>query len=181
MSAFAQRAVLASLLSASCFMSLASSASATTLTQPFLGRLTPGSYTYTVSPDAFMGSTFSNAVSFTLDQGSALSMSYTGLGTGATLLTSEQFSLTSGQTNSTLIARLMTFEGDTYNLGNLSATPEAGIALPVYKLMLTGSPTGAGPITLNLNVSATVPEPATWGLMGLGLVSVAAVARRRSR
>jgi hypothetical protein len=69
----------------------------------------------------------------------------------------------------------------TFDLGKLMAPTGIGFESGLYTLSLSGlTAAGETGLRLSLNVSS-IPEPATWGMLALGMVGVAGVRRAKSQ
>jgi hypothetical protein len=149
----------------------------------WLGNLSPGTYTAGVADDMFSPGYFSRTVTFGLYQDSEATATVSGMGGGTAVLTTRRFNETSGTYEYPVLAREVVTDGVAFKLGRLVDTANVvGISTSSYYLTLTSIMssnlnTKYG-VLLNLQIAA-VPEPGTWALMGLGLVGVAVVARRR--
>jgi hypothetical protein len=137
-----------------------------------LGTVTSGSYTADIVLDS--SPTFVQDVTFTLNQPSVV----TGTLDGVSLLTGAS-ALRFTEMGSAPIDG--TVSGNSFKLGLLPAPVGIGFDSGFYTLSLSGlAKAGVSSLKLTLNVTpAAVPELQSWALMALGLVGVAAVARRQ--
>lgn len=151
----------------------------------YMGNLDFGDHSIVITPVTWGPSSngFRSEVEFSLANDSHLTGLLTGVRKGAGTLYERWFNELSGQMESHALNSVTILSDRPFDLGVLSESLVQTSA-HTYVISLTnflsdaGLSTGAG---FTLSVQPAVPEPGTWALMGLGLVGVAAVSRRRAR
>lgn len=151
----------------------------------YLGNLDFGDHSTVIPPVTLAPSTnaFTSRIEFSLANDSHLTGVLTGAGIGSATLYERWFNELTGDMELHSLKSVMVLNDRSFDLG-LASESLVQTSAHTYGISMTNFFSDAGlknGASFTLSVQPAVPEPGTWALMGLGLVGVAAVSRRRTQ